>query len=118
MNAAFYLFCFAKTWISKLSEKRQKTGQKDVAFWDIAAGDADAVKSSMKNEGWAFEMGCAPQHLSLPNTCRAPTLVVPNTCCSQRAPTELQRGPQAATAALLWRCMTVGASSGTTTRSG
>ena len=94
MNAAFYLFCFAKTWISKLSEKRQKTGQKDVAFWDIAAGDADAVKSSMKNEGWAFEMGCAPQHLSLPNTCRAPTLVVPNTCCSQRAPTELQRGPQ------------------------
>eukprot|EP01052_Picozoa_sp_SAG31_P034068 SAG31_NODE_3927_length_3746_cov_1.701124_2_plen_593_part_00 len=55
MNAAFYIVCFIKSRIARCSDKKKKGT--DIAFWDIAAGRAEDVKSSMKNEGWPFELG-------------------------------------------------------------
>ena len=51
LNAPFYVVCFMNAQFNKLSEWRKgsKSKAKDIAFWDIAAGDADSIKNSMKN---------------------------------------------------------------------
>jgi hypothetical protein len=55
LNLAFFIFCFVKAKCGKLSASRGK--DKDVMFWDMAAGDNEGIKNTMKKEGWAFELG-------------------------------------------------------------
>jgi hypothetical protein len=67
MNVAFYLFCAVKALLDNL-EKRSGDGvdggdvgdsqNNDMEFWDIIAGDTgNSVKTTMKENGFAFELG-------------------------------------------------------------
>ena len=62
LNLAFYFFCL----VQSACKKKKKTDgaqtgagsdtDSDIEFWDIAAG-ADKVQQTMKEHGWAFEIG-------------------------------------------------------------
>eukprot|EP01043_Picozoa_sp_COSAG02_P027097 COSAG02_NODE_1582_length_11838_cov_3.471420_1_plen_1117_part_00 len=58
LNLAFYVFCLAQIACKKKTDGAEDgtADDNDIEFWDIAAG-ADKVKQTMKENGWAFEIG-------------------------------------------------------------
>ena len=60
LNLAFYFFCLVQSACKKKTDGAQAGSDSDtdsgLEFWDIAAG-ADKVQKTMKENGWAFEIG-------------------------------------------------------------
>jgi hypothetical protein len=58
LNLAFYVFCLVQIACKKTTGGTEDGTEddNDIEFWDIAAG-ADKVKQTMKENGWAFEIG-------------------------------------------------------------
>ena len=60
LNLAFYFFCLVQSACKKKTDGAQAGSDSEtdsgLEFWDIAAG-ADKVQKTMKENGWAFEIG-------------------------------------------------------------
>lgn len=63
LNLAFYVFCLVQIACKKTTNATDSQdgdgdgdGDDGIEFWDIAAG-ADKVQQTMKENGWAFEIG-------------------------------------------------------------
>jgi hypothetical protein len=55
MNVAFWLFCLVSSLVAK--HKNKKTSDVNVQFWDVVSGKDDKMAKTMKENGFAFELG-------------------------------------------------------------
>jgi|EP01046_Picozoa_sp_COSAG06_P012780 hypothetical protein len=57
LNLAFYVFCLVSIACKKKSDSSQDgAGDDEIDIWDVAIG-ADKAQQTMKENGWAFEIG-------------------------------------------------------------